>query len=289
SFVTNTALVFDYPLKNGAVGYAGFNLSTARMRHGAAHDSEAGGLLVGGIGNDGKPVDKVEWYESKTGRLHSTTLTFKRAGMGVLPIQNGKYIVVAGGSDGENVKDEVSFFRFDAAQANFVLDPAKVQLRGFRRGAAFAPFADGSRFLLVGGYSTVNDTTGVQPVNTSEILNTSDTLQTPSLSEGPNVASPRGDACAAALPDGRVLVIGGRAGQGAGTRSDATVELISPSDDGHATTLGLAALSTGRYWHTCTTLKDGSVLVLGGLSEGAGGSLQILDDALIFTPAPAGP
>ena len=52
-----------------------------------------------------------------------------------------------------------------------------------------------------------------------------------------------------------------------------------------ATAQVISGLSPGRYLHTCTPLADGSVLVLGGLSE-QGGQVTTLDEALIFTPAP---
>jgi hypothetical protein len=48
-------------------------------------------------------------------------------------------------------------------------------------------------------------------------------------------------------------------------------------------------LKTPRYNHTCTTLADGSVLVLGGVRETSGNAFEVLHDALIYTPAPIDP
>ncbi len=283
TFATRSALVFDYPPRTNSPPYGSYQLSEGRMRHAAAHDGDAGVLLVGGVGNDGGVVETLEWYESLTGKHAAVPTPVKRVGMSVTTVQNGKSIAVAGGTDGENVKDDVLFFTFDPGQGTFVQEPNRVRLNRLRRAAGVAGFADSSRFLLVGGYSTPNDAAGVQPVNTSEIVKTDDSK----VLEGPNVGSARGDICAALLPDGRVLAIGGRTGElGLGSRSDDSVELISLEAGGRATLLGLEKLTPGRYWHTCTTLKDGSVLVLGGLRETTAGAQEVLQDAWIFTPAP---
>ncbi len=283
SFATRSALVFDYPPKSSGPPYGGFQLQAGRMRHAAAHDSDAGVLLIGGVGTDGGVVETLEWYESQRGMVRAVPTTLKRVGMAVAPVQGGKFIAVAGGSDGENVKDDVLFFSFDPAQGTFIQDATKARLNQFRRAAGVVGLADSSRVLLVGGYSSVNDAAGIQPVNTSEIVKTGDSK----AQQGPNVASARGDICAALLRDGRVLAIGGRTGElGLPSRSDDTVELITPQADGTATVLGLEKLSPGRYWHTCTTLLDGSVLVLGGLGEAPSGTQEVLQDAWIFTPSP---
>src|SRR5712671_6969564 len=66
----------------------------------------------------------------------------------------------------------------------------------------------------------------------------------------------RTGACAAPLPDGRVLVTGG---------SDAAGALESAEIlDGTGQFSGVAAMSSSRSGHTCSTLDDGRVLVAGG-------------------------
>ncbi|HJQ67287.1 MAG TPA: kelch repeat-containing protein, partial [Gemmatimonadales bacterium] len=69
--------------------------------------------------------------------------------------------------------------------------------------------------------------------------------------------SPRTNACAAQLRDGRVLVIGG---DGAG----GVLSSVEAYDE-TGQFLEVSSLSTGRSQHTCTVLADGRVLVLGGV------------------------
>ncbi len=69
--------------------------------------------------------------------------------------------------------------------------------------------------------------------------------------------------------------------------SDATVTLLSADTAGGVTAQSVPAMAVGRYDHTCTVLTDGSVLVTGGVSEKADGTVEILQDAWIYTPAPA--
>jgi len=90
-----------------------------------------------------------------------------------------------------------------------------------------------------------------------------------------------------ALPDGRVLTIGGRGvdlGWGVAV-SDDSVEEITSLSTGGAAVIGLERLPSSRHQHTCTLLGDGTVLVVGGLHQTASGS-SALGDAYVFTPLP---
>ncbi len=76
------------------------------------------------------------------------------------------------------------------------------------------------------------------------------------------------------LPDGRVLVVGGK---GNGDAPLASAEVYDPTANTWRATGGLAF---ARYDHTATLLADGRVLVVGG--TGAGGSLA---SAELYDPA----
>jgi len=142
---------------------------------------------------------------------------------------------------------------------------------------------DPGRLVAVGGYSNLDELTGVAPLASSEVIATQPQV---AVSSGPNVAA-RGDACAAALADYRVLVAGGRSVDfNLAARSDETVELmVAPAGGGAPSVLGLPVLSRGRYAHTCTALPDGTVLIAGGVYK-QDPDLEILQDAYVFTPAP---
>jgi hypothetical protein len=275
-FVVASGLAYDDRTRS----YEAFQLQGARIRPGVARGTGGRVLIVGGWYSGGSLMDKLEWLDPDTLETHLMPSTLRRAGMVVAPVQGGDFIAVAGGSDGTRLSDEVIYFGFDLSQNTFTPSTATARLRQARHGAAAANFAGADRLVLVGGYREVGEPSA--PLATSEILNTGAAF---SVADGPPVVA-RGDSCAAALGDGRVLAVGGRTGDGAGgSISDRTVELITPTLAGTATALGLEPLAAGRYFHTCTTLTDGSVLVVGGVRE-QNGVAEVLGDAAIFTPAP---
>ncbi len=88
-----------------------------------------------------------------------------------------------------------------------------------------------------------------------------------------SLSSVRNGAAAVALPDGRVLVIGGARANG---QPQNTVDVYS----GGAFSAG-PAMAIARKGHTATLLEDGRVLVAGGTTNGgaATGSVEIFDPA----------
>lgn len=106
----------------------------------------------------------------------------------------------------------------------------------------------------------------------------------------------RADACAAVLEDGSVLVAGGAWKDGTGLHAAQNAEIIAPLGrdtrvrnlQGPAQGSGWA-LQQGRYRAACLRLRNGSVLVTGGLTvPAAGGAPAALQTAEIYTPtAPA--
>jgi len=83
------------------------------------------------------------------------------------------------------------------------------------------------------------------------------------------------------LPDGRVLIAGGRTFNGdAPSASVPTAELYSPSTRGWTSA---GSMTSARAFHTAALLNDGRVLVCGGHS-GPTFNRQQLSTAEIFTP-----
>jgi hypothetical protein len=108
------------------------------------------------------------------------------------------------------------------------------------------------------------------------------------------------DHCAVALPDGRVVILGGLSGSDAssfGTTNSAEVF----SDDPTAETLPSVqstpvpnGLLQARAGMACTLLRDGSILVTGGIQttgplSGNQQPVTTLDSAEIFRPLPVAP
>jgi hypothetical protein len=278
SYAVRNGVVYDPP--TGAyLGY--FNLEVPRSHHAAVRDRSGRVLIVGGWGTDPTSVvETLEYYDPESTRTLLGVGTVRRVEMGVAALQNGEFVAVAGGSDGAVLKDDVIFFAYDRIERTFKQRPSTLTLRDKRRAAAIAPFQDGNRLFLAGGYSTV-ESADLKSVATSEVISTKDEL---ARRDGPPLAA-RGDICAAVLADGRVLTLGGRDSRGGQLESASTAELISSASDGTLTVEAVSPLPSARHFLTCTALKDGTVLVLGGLKT-AGGATQTLQDAYIFTPAP---
>ncbi|QRK13912.1 hypothetical protein JQX13_33135 [Archangium violaceum] len=260
-------------------------LKAARSHHGAAVDASGRVLLVGGVGAGGAVVSEAEGYDSSTGQVFSVSTPVPRVGMGVMPVRGGQRIAVVGGSDGTELRPEVLFFSYEGG--SFVPVGEDARLREPRRDAALVPFGGPERLLYVGGHdspdaSRPEDVLGVRFLPTSEVVSPGDASQ---VTAGPQVFA-RSELCAVALPDGRVMTLGGLQFTASGPVSDPHVELLVPGTDGGSTALlGLKPLEQARHQHTCTVLEDGSVLIVGGLDDN-GVRRTTLGDLVIYTPVP---
>jgi hypothetical protein len=285
-FATPSALIYD----DGTRSYGAYQMKQARIGPGVARDGGGRVLVVGGTDTFGNPVPSAEWYDparpfgnadpADPSRENPRALgqQVPRVGMAMAAVQGGDYLAVAGGWDGARLADEVLFFRFDGS--TFLSSASSVRLNQPRRGAGIGWFGDRNKLLLVGGWGSGTELE--LPLSSSELLSTQDAF---SLAPGQPVSVARGDVCVATLPDGRVLTIGGRVSAGGQTESSVKVELMTPLASGGSAVEELPGLPVGRFHHTCTTLQDGSVLVLGGVRQGADDQVS-LADALLFVPAP---
>jgi hypothetical protein len=275
TYAVRSGVLFDAP----STSYLGFfNLELARSHHAAVKDRTGRVLIIGGRGTDpGSVVDAVEYYDPDSTKTLLTSSTVKRVEMSAVAVQAGEFIAVAGGSDGALLRDDVLFFSYDETAGTFRQRSSTLTLREKRRAAGVASFQEGNGLLLTGGYSTA-ESAELSPVPSSEIISTKDNF---ARRDGPALSA-RGDACAAVMADGRVMVAGGRA---PGSQSVSTAELIVANPDGTAQVQNIAALPSARHYMTCTPLLDGSVLVVGGVRT-LGTTTETLSDAFIYTPVP---
>ncbi|RKH74277.1 hypothetical protein D7W81_02375 [Corallococcus aberystwythensis] len=159
---------------------------------------------------------------------------------------------------------------------------AGADLRVARVGAAVALLgrADEDPLpLVVGGFDGLDPAQGARPVGASEFLKGVVLVE-----DGPALM-PRSNPCAVSLPDGRVVVLGGRGTSLGTTYAVPWVELITPLAGAKPTVLGLPLMPQPRVWHTCSALPDGSVLVVGGMDDSAG-EPRPLTNALVVMPPP---
>jgi Galactose oxidase, central domain len=283
--VISTILFYDVDVDDyGAIGPR-MPAAIARSRHRAAVDANGKVLIVGGITRKSSivPVDEVEWLDPANNQYKIVEgVTLPRLEATVMPVKKGEFIAVAGGTDGAAMKTDIAFFKFNGSTfgQQSLSQPPQLATPG-RRSAAGAVIRDGADMILLGGYSAP---TTVTPLASSEVL----TAASATVGAGPDVRTARGEICAVTLNDGTVLAVGGRTSDsGAPPRSDATAVLITAAATGGVTSIGAPNLPKARYGHTCTALTDGTVLVTGGINETTSGSLEILQDAYIYTPTPA--
>src|SRR5580698_827095 len=113
--------------------------------------------------------------------------------------------------------------------------------------------------LVAGGFGNTSDCQGVgaQAQNTAELYD----ANKGSFSVTGNMSIPRGGHTATMLTDGKVLIAGG-ADQGVGGAGSATAELYDPSIGAFTQT---GSMAVARFRHTATLLKNGQVLITGGV------------------------
>ncbi len=278
-----SALIFDVESnKYGALPQRSMPPNVARTRHLAIQEASGRVLLVGGQkGSTLTPVTEVEWFDPTTNRVEVMMgESLPRLEATGAAVQDGGIIVVAGGIDGAAmpaaISNQVNFYKFDGT--TFVKAGAALQMTTPRRGAAASALADDKTVLIMGGYT---DPTMPVPTPSSEAIKTgNNTVEQATVTIGD-----RGDACSAILPQGSVLVVGGRK---IGGMYDGSATLVRYDVQKATLTQQAAApIKVPRYQHTCTTLADGSVLVTGGINDANGGNARALNDAWIYTPIPA--
>lgn len=280
--IISTILFYDAEVDDyGAIGPR-TPAAISRSHHSAAIDSNGKVLVVGGYKRNNIPADEVEWLDPSNNLYKIVDgVTLPRIGATVMPVKKGEFIAVAGGTDGSAMKNDISFFKYNGStfgQQSLSMPPRLADPG--RRAAAGALLRDGADLILLGGFS---NPTMVSPIASSEVLNASAATVAP----GPDVRTARGEICAVTLNDGSVLATGGRTSDSGGPpRADATAVLVTAASTGGVTSIGAPNLPKARYFHTCTTLFDGSVLVTGGVNETTSGSQEILQDAYIYTPTP---
>ncbi len=212
-------------------------LQAARSHHAAAVDAGGHVLLVGGRGTGGGVVAQAEGYDATTGQVLSVETPVARVGMSVMAVEEGQRIAVVGGSDGSVLRPEVLFFGYTAGA--FTLADESGALREPRREGALVAWGGARRWLYVGGLGSLEE---------SSTLASSEVLFPKELSRveaGPQVF-PRSGLCAVALPDGRVMTLGGMSSTFGARTSDAHAELLFPAPDGGAPAmLGMRPLDRG--------------------------------------------
>lgn len=212
-----------------------------------------GQILLGGGTNAGARLRR--WPPDPGAPQGAVNLSRPRDGHSATLLPSGD-VVVIGGGDGSVGPLPAEVVSGDLRRTDVV--PSDVVVR--RRGHSATLLSDG-RVLVLGGEDE-------DARRSSELFGprtTAGIVYDPS--EGSFVAAPyrlarsRSGHSATLLPDGHILLIGGRGGANTGR----SVELLDPVS-GRSQLLP-ERLSSGRWNHTATLLPSGAVLVVGGVGE----------------------
>jgi hypothetical protein len=227
-------------------------MTVARTGHTATVLADGRVLIVGGA-NSGGVLPSAEIYDPATSAFTSTgSLHFARVVHAAALLADGK-VLVAGGDGGTNLAlGEAELYDPNAgiftATGNISLGRELLTLSALPDGKA----------LAAGGTETQGECLedgcfgNFGPVSNADLYDPS----AGTFTAASNMVQAHGGHTAAALPSGKVLIVGG---------DTFAVELFDPTSGMFSLTGSLEAARTG---HTATLLNDGRVLVTGGTSGG---------------------
>ncbi|MBI5543510.1 MAG: hypothetical protein HY901_06445 [Deltaproteobacteria bacterium] len=309
--VMNTAsdstILYD-PTIDSAGGWVTQPSSVKRSRQVAVVEQSNKVLLFGGLFWDGTSTNVptynqgFEWYNPDVNAFTRLETSAQgplntAAGHAGIPLYGGKYIGFAGGSRLDtgttakmNQDRAVRFFMYNST-ANKMQEQAFIGMSVPRTYPALA--GQGARYIITGGFQSFDpakwwDLFPTNPYSGTDILDLKGPGNQPQILMGPSLDVPRGHACAVTLQDGRMMVVGGRGGQTTLGSIANSGFFVDDGDENPAVAFTFEKgddLEEARFFHTCTLLLDGSVLVTGGVQE-KGSEFVTLSSVEIFVPRP---
>lgn len=235
--------------------------------------------LAGMTTDGGMALSSSELYDpvnqrfEPAGAENSGSESSGRAGHTATLLPDGRVLVI-GGSSGETILNTTSVYNPNPSATNR-WSPATPLPES--RSLHTATLLPGGRVLVTGGYR--KDPAGTRVTFKSILYD----ANTSAWSSAGSMIEPRGDFTSTLLPDGRVLVAGGRS-QTTGSGSPLpSAELYTSSHGSTGSAALTSSLQVARYGHSATLLPDGKVLVAGGFSSA--GEQQPLGSVEVYDPA----
>ncbi len=248
------------------------NLAAARAGHAGTLTADGRVLITGGTGVTGV-LDTAEVFDpvTLTSSQLASTLTTPRTEHTATPLPRAETLLVAGEDTAGSLFTTEVFHPTDSAFTEIA-----PEIQPPRSGHTATGLLDG-RVVILGGLAASNlalaDAEVFDPVPDplSALLYDPDTGIFTSL---PNaLREARSDHSVTLLPDGLLLVVGGRNDQG----ELASAELFDPAT-GTSTPL-TATLTVPRAGHAATRMPDGTVVISGGTTGGT-----LLDSIEVYDP-----
>ena len=277
---------------NGAVSLASaelFSLTTStftptsgtmtatRAFHAASLLSSGQVLLTGGVAADGSALGTAELYTPAQGTFSATTypMDMARLAHSSVTLPNGTVLILGGAGSNSVSLAEAELYQPSSgsfAQVGQMLTP---------RDTFTATLLQTNQVLVAGGENCL--ISGCQSLSAAELYNVANGTF---ITTSGTMTTPRTAHTATLLPDGTVLIAGGRNCNGSGCVSLASAELFNPASSQFAPTNG--NMATARDTATASLLPLGVVLVAGGELCAPNGSASLcapLTDAELYNPA----
>jgi N-acetylneuraminic acid mutarotase len=247
-------------------------LAQAREYHTATLLTDGRVLVAGGRSADDSSLVSTEVYDP-VARTWSPKDSLKQARErhSAVLLPGGKLLVVGGFVKLSTSSGSVSSAEIYDPLTKTWSSASSLQTARFDFTATLLP---GGRVLVAGG--KVRDSTGIVPEAITEVYTPAAGAWAPAgaLSQG------RRDHTTTLLPDGKLLVVGGRDRQ---ANVFATVDVYDTAKGTWSSTSALK-LQQARDGHTATLLLDGRVLVVGGYGGGAAlASTEVYDPSSTAT------
>jgi uncharacterized protein (TIGR03437 family) len=250
---------------------------TARYNHTATMLQSGNILVVGGIGAGGNRVTLAQIYNPNEGAngtwTNTANLTPARSGHTATLLPNGTVLIFGGLTSNTAATNSGALFTPNGASGswsalNFV-DSGTSAAPNFRYGHTATLLPTG-KVLMTGGRGGLNASNVSLVIGHSEFYN----VATRTFERGRAITASRINHTATVLPNGKVLLFGGRT-LGASTAncpepsSNPPVQLFDPyAPLGSPTSVAqLANPVQARNVHAATLLANGEVLITGGFGE----------------------
>ena len=236
-------------------GLTGFEETDSMVKAPSAH---AATLL-----SDGKVLvterGSAELYDPASRTWTSTgNLNVARDSYTATLLANGKVLVAGGAGGAVGSNDFNSAELYDPATGTWTLTGS---MKDARRSHTATLLPDG-KVLVAGGFFDIPNSIlqSGSPLSSAELYDPASGTWTTTG----QLTEARYDHTATLLPDGKVLIAGGRGGPSRYGPSIASAEVYNPAN---GTWTAIGSLNTARRFHTATLLSAGKVLVAGGVDS----------------------